>query len=46
MHILMSAYTTALFEPVIHGYSEEEAYKCLETVQAFFLPSWQRLMGM
>ena len=46
MHILMSAYTTALFEPVIHGYSEEEAYKCLETVQAFFLPGWQRLMGM
>ncbi len=45
LHLLLSAYTTALFEPVIHGYSLEEALRCLETVEAFFLPGWKQLMG-
>lgn len=41
----LTAYTTALFEPVIHNYSQEEALRCLETVEAFFLPGWKNLMG-
>ena len=45
LHLLLSAYTTALFEPVIHGYSQEEAYRCLDTVEAFFLPGWKQLLG-
>ncbi|MBQ8306263.1 MAG: TetR/AcrR family transcriptional regulator [Blautia sp.] len=45
LHLLVSAYTTAMFEPVVHGYSEEEAYRCLDTVEAFFLPGWQQLLG-
>ena len=45
LHLLMSAYTTALFEPVIHGYPLEEALRCLDTVEAFFLPGWKKLMG-
>ena len=45
LHLLLSAYTTALFEPVIHNYSQEEAIRCLETVEAFFLPGWKNLMG-
>ena len=45
LHLLMSAYTTALFEPVIHGYPLEEALRCLDTVEAFFLPGWKELMG-
>ena len=36
----------ALFEPVIHGYSEEDARTCLETVEAFFLPGWKNLIGL
>ncbi|MBQ8162451.1 MAG: TetR/AcrR family transcriptional regulator [Clostridia bacterium] len=45
MHLLMSAYTTALFEPVVHGYSPEEALRCLDTVETFFLPGWKALLG-
>ena len=45
MHLLMSAYTTALFEPVIHRYPLEDAMRCLKTVEAFFLPGWKKLFG-
>lgn len=46
LHLLLTAYTTALFEPVIHNYSQEEALSCLETVEAFFLPGWKNLLGI
>ena len=45
LHLLMTAYTAALFEPVIHNYSQEEALRCLRTVEAFFLPGWKKLLG-
>lgn len=45
LHLLTSAYTTALFEPVVHNYSLKEALNCLDTVEAFFLPGWKSLMG-
>ena len=45
LHLLFSAYVTALFEPVIHRYPPEEAIRCLETVEAFFLPGWKTLFG-
>lgn len=45
LHLLLSAYTTALFEPVVHHYSLKEALRCLKTVEAFFLPGWKRLLG-
>ena len=45
LHLLLSAYTTAMFEPVVHGYSREDAYRCLETLEAFFLPGWKQLLG-
>lgn len=45
LHLLLSAYTTALFEPVIHNYSLEEALHCLTTVEAFFLPGWKQMFG-
>ena len=45
LHLLLSAYITALFEPVIHGYTQEEAYRCLDLVEAFFMPGWKQLMG-
>lgn len=45
LHLLLSAYTAALFEPVIHDYPLDEALRCLETVEAFFLPGWKSLMG-
>ncbi len=45
LHLLFSAYVTALFEPVIHRYSLDESMQCLETVEAFFLPGWKALFG-
>ena len=45
LHLLLSAYTSAMFEPVVHGYSPEEAYRCLETLETFFLPGWKQLLG-
>ena len=45
LHLLLSAYTTAMFEPVVHLYTMEEALRCLKTVEAFFLPGWKQLMG-
>lgn len=45
LHILMSAYSAAMFEPVVHGYSKQEAFRCLETLEAFFLPGWKQLLG-
>jgi len=44
LHLLMIAYMTALFEPVIGGYTEEEAVRCLEIAEEFFLPCWERLL--
>jgi AcrR family transcriptional regulator len=46
LHLLMTAYTSALFEPVIHDYSYEEALRCLEVVESFFLPGWEKLLGL
>ena len=46
LHLLLSAYKTALFEPVVHGYSQEDAFRCLETVEAFFLPGWKQVLGV
>ena len=45
LHLLLSAYVTALFEPVIHRYSLDESMRCLETIEAFFLPGWKTLFG-
>ena len=43
LHLLFSAYVTALFEPVIHRYSLDESMRCLEMIEAFFLPGWKAL---
>ena len=45
LRLLLSAYTTALFEPVVHGYSLEEALESLELIEVFFLPGWKALLG-
>ena len=45
LHMLITAYCAALFEPVVHGYSLEEAVDYLDTVEAFFMPGWKNLLG-
>lgn len=44
LHLLLSAYITALFEPVIHNYPYKEAVGALGTLEGFFLPGWKQLM--
>lgn len=46
LHMLLSAYVTACFEPVIHNYDGEKVDKYLNTVQAFFMPGWMKIMGI
>ena len=45
LHLLLTATCTALFEPVIHEYSYEEAFRCLDTLEVFFLPGWKQILG-
>ena len=45
LHLLLSAYITAMFEPVVHNYTMEDALRYLNTVEAFFLPGWKQLLG-
>lgn len=46
LHLLLTAYISALFEPVIHNYSYEDATEALEMLETFFLPGWKQLMKM
>ncbi|MCR4776753.1 MAG: TetR/AcrR family transcriptional regulator [Saccharofermentans sp.] len=45
LHLLLSAYVTALFEPVVHNYPYKEAVSALDTLEAFFVPGWKKLMS-
>ena len=46
LHMLLSAYLTACFEPIIHDYDDEKVIKYLDTVQKFFMPGWLKIMGV
>lgn len=46
MHVLLSAYITAIIEPVIHEYDERETEHCLMKVTEFFTPGWMNIMGI
>lgn len=46
LHMLLSAYLTACFEPIIHDLDDEKVEKYLNTVHEFFMPGWFRIMGV
>lgn len=46
LHMLLSAYLTACFEPIIHDYDDKKVIKYLNTVQEFFMPGWLKIMGI
>ena len=46
LHLLLTAYLTALFEPVVHNYPYEEANEALTTLERFFLPGWKKMMNI
>ena len=46
LHMLLSAYLTACFEPIIHDFENDKIEKYLNTVREFFMPGWFRIMGV
>lgn len=46
MHMLVSAYTSALVQPIEHGYTKKEAEKYFKTVIEFFTPGWRKVTGL
>ena len=46
LHIMLSAFHTALFEPIVHDYPQENAEQYLQTIERFFLPGWHDLLGI
>ena len=45
LHFLLSAYVTAVFEPIIHFYPDDMIAHYLDTMNDFFMPGWKRIMG-
>ncbi len=46
LHMLLSAYLTACFEPIIHDCDDARLDKYLNTIQEFFMPGWLKIMGL
>ena len=46
IHMLLSAYLTAIIEPIIHGYSQDKIKSYLCSVNEFFMPGWKNIMGL
>lgn len=45
IHVLLSAYLTAVVEPIVHDWPTEKALHCLDLVEEFFIPAWKHIMG-
>lgn len=46
LHLLMTAYSKALFEVVVHDFTKEEAIHYLKTFREFFIPGWRAILGL
>ena len=46
LHMLLSAYITAIIEPIIHGYPDEKITAYLDRMSDFFMPGWMKMMGL
>ena len=46
LHMLLSAYMTAIIEPIIHGYPDEKITAFLDRMSDFFMPGWMNIMGL
>lgn len=46
LHLLLSAYATAIFEVVVHDFTQQDAQHYLATLQAFFYPGWRAVLGL
>lgn len=46
LHMLLSAYISAIFEIVEHDFSKEQAEHYMRTLQKFFYPGWRAVLGL
>lgn len=46
LHLLVTANVSAVFEAVIHDFSEAEAMHYADTLDSFFSAGWKRLFGI
>lgn len=46
LHLLVTANVTAVFEAVVHDFSEAEAMHYADTIDVFFSAGWKRLFGI
>lgn len=46
MHMLVSAYSAALIQPIEHGYDKTDAERYLKTIVDFFTPGWRMITGL
>lgn len=46
MHMLVSAYSAALIQPIEHGYAKADAERYLKTIVDFFTPGWRMITGL
>ncbi len=46
LHLLLTAYVSAMFEVVVHDFSKEDATHYLQTLEAFFTPGWRAVLGL
>lgn len=46
MHMLVSAYFSALIQPIEHGYDKADAKRYLKTMVDFFTPGWRLITGL
>ncbi len=46
LHLLLSAYYSAVFEVIVHDFSREDAEHYLKTLQRFFYPGWRTVLGL
>lgn len=46
LHLLLTAYVSAMFEVVVHDFSKEDAIHYLKTLEEFFIPGWRAVLGL
>ncbi len=46
LHLLLHAYDAAIFEVVVHDFTQAEAEHYLHTLQRFFYPGWRVILGL
>lgn len=46
LHLLLTAYVSAMFEVVVHDFSKEDAVHYLKTLEEFFTPGWRAVLGL